>query len=216
MSSFLSRIGDLATHAGYRRYVQRKIGVAFGYRYDQWARVVCIEDWKRFLAALPVASLSALEISPGEVSHWRNAGFASYQAVQFPDFDITREVLPGCFDVIVAEHVFEHLRDPHAAARNVHSMLADQGVFLITTPFLIRVHGYPDDFTRWTPSGLHAFLQDCRFTAEVKAWGNRRAVAENLRRWPAYGWGRSLRNEPDFPLVVWAYARKAANAPPVA
>jgi SAM-dependent methyltransferase len=209
------RLRDLATHAGYRRYVKRKLGRAAGYRFDQWVRVVNIDDWKRFLAALPVASLDAREISPGEVSYWRDSGFASYKSVQFPEFDITREALPEKFDVIFAEHVFEHLRDPYAAARNVLSMLSERGVFMIATPFLIRVHGYPDDFTRWTPNGLRVFLQTCGFTAEVKSWGNRKAACANLSEWRAYGWWRSLRNEPDFPIVVWAYARKAdGNQPP--
>ena len=37
-------------------------------------------------------------------------------------------------------------------------MLNDNGVFLIVTPFLIKIHGHPHDFTRWTPEGLQAFL----------------------------------------------------------
>jgi SAM-dependent methyltransferase len=205
----VDRLRGLATDGGYRRYVKRKVAVALGYRFDHWVRVVAIDDWKRFLASLPVGSLNALEISPSGVSLWRSSGFASYKSVQFPEFDITRETLPETFDVIIAEQVFEHLRDPYAAARNVRSMLSDRGVFLISTPFLIQVHGFPDDFTRWTPNGLRAFLETCGFTAEVKSWGNRKAASANFEKWSAYGWRRDLRNEPDFPIVVWAYARKA-------
>jgi SAM-dependent methyltransferase len=144
---------------------------------------------------------------------WRQIGFGSYTAVDYPSFDITKDRLSGVFDVIIAEHVFEHLRNPYAAARNVYNMLKDDGVFLIATPFLIRVHGHPHDFIRWTSDGLSSFLEDCGFHADTHSWGNRRAVVANFDVWAAFGFGRSLRNEPDLPVVVWAYARKKSSFP---
>ena len=57
-------------------------------------------------------------------------------------------------------------------------MLRDDGLFLIATPFMIKIHGHPQDYTRWTPDGLRAFLEDCDFVAEVHAWGNRKAVGK--------------------------------------
>lgn len=47
------------------------------------------------------------------------------------------------FDVVIAEQVFEHLQDPYSAARNVWRMLKEDGIFLIATPFLIRIHNLP-------------------------------------------------------------------------
>ena len=39
--------------------------------------------------------------------------------------------------------------------------------------------------------------------------GNRRCVVANFRGWPSWvRWKHTLRNEPDFPVVVWAFARK--------
>jgi SAM-dependent methyltransferase len=182
-----------------------------GYRLDQWARVVQIDEWKAFLTELPLARLQALEISPGDKTIWRQIGFGSYTAVDFPTFDITTDTLPCVFDIIIAEQVFEHLRHPYTAARNIRTMLKDDGIFLIATPFLIRVHGMPRDYTRWTPDGLSGFLEDCGFHAEVHSWGSRKAVIANFNRWAEFGFGRSLRNEPDFPAVVWAYARKKST-----
>jgi len=178
---------------------------------DHTIRVAYIDEWKRYLVTLPISTLSALEISPEKVSHWRNAGFGSYTAVAYPEFDITQQVLPRKFDVIIADNVFEHLRDPHQAARNILAMLSDNGVFMLVTPFLVRIHAVPGDFTRWTPDGLKAMLQDSGFDADVRGWGNRRAVKANLSRWRFYGWGltSSLRTEPDFLTTVWAYARKS-------
>ena len=166
------------------------------------------QEWQRFFASLPLQSLRVLEISPGPHPVIEKSSTGYYRAVNFPDFDITQNVLPEKFDLIIAEHVFEHLRNPYKAAGNVYQMLQDDGVFLIATPFMIKIHSHPQDYTRWTPDGLRAFLEDCDFAAEVHAWGNRKAVAGNFARWREYGWRRDPRNEADFPASVWAYARK--------
>ena len=177
-----------------------------------WMRVSYIDHWTRFLSALPTQKMSLLEISPGPVSMWRELGWSSYRPVQYPDFDITAEALPETFDVIIAEQVFEHLRHPHAAAKNVHAMLKDDGVFVIGTPFLVRVHNEPADYTRWTELGLAGFLEDAGFTAETFSWGNGDCVAANLRQWVFHREGQDMRNEADLPLVVWAYARKSSRS----
>lgn len=180
-----------------------------GYQDVQWGRVTYIEHWQRFLSTLPTENLSLLEISPGPVSMWRERGWASYTSVQYPDFDITRETLPEKFDVIIAEQVFEHLRHPYAAARNIHAMLNDNGVFIIGTPFLMRVHNEPGDYTRWTELGMAGFLEDTGFAAETHSWGNEKCVIANFRKWERFRKGQDLSNEPDLAVHVWAYARKS-------
>jgi hypothetical protein len=69
----------------------------------------------------------------------------------------------------------------------------------------------PEDYWRFTPDGLRLLLARPGFEVEwVKSWGNKSAVAGNLRRWAFYRPWRSLRNRPDTPLVVWALARRPA------
>jgi len=202
----LEILGAFVRSPGYRQYLWRKVS---GYDPEQWIRVVYRQEWQRFFASLPLQSLRVLEISPGPLPVLEKNSVAYYRAVNFPEFDISQNVLPEKFDLIIAEHVFEHLRYPYKAAGNVHKMLHDDGVFLIATPFMIKIHGHPQDYTRWTPDGLRAFLEDCDFAAEVHAWGNRNAVRGNFARWREYGWKRDLRNEVEFPASVWAYARIA-------
>jgi SAM-dependent methyltransferase len=194
-----------------RRRAWHYLLTSAGYNYEHWARIVYYAEWKKFLESLPARSASALEISPGAKTIWRDLGFRSYQAVQFPDFDISNDVLKESFDVIIADQVFEHLRHPYRAGRNVLAMLKARGTFLIATPFLIKVHAFPQDFTRWTADGLKAFLEDCGFSAQVQTWGNRKVVRANFSDWRSYGWKHDLRNEPDFPVSVWAYAQRAAS-----
>lgn len=196
----------------YRHYLWIKFARNFGYDPEQWGRVVYSREWQQRLASLPLHSLRVLEISPGPRPVIEQGRVAYYQTVNFPEFDITRDILPDRFDLIIAEQVFEHLRYPYRAARNIHEMLDDNGILFIATPFMLRIHGYPEDYTRWTPQGLSAFLEDCGFVGEVHAWGNRKAVRGNFVTWRDYGWRRDLRNEPQFPVHVWAYARKRLSS----
>lgn len=90
-------------------------------------------------------------------------------------------------------------------------MLKPGGYFLVTTPFLIKVHPVPHDCTRWTETGIKYFLHEGGFPMEdtvTGSWGNRACVKANFKRWARRGWFGSLKNEPDFPVSVWALARK--------
>jgi SAM-dependent methyltransferase len=145
--------GEIGWRRAFRWY-RSKILARLGYREDHWVRVVYIDHWKAHLRSLPLGTLDALEVSPGYTTHWRDIGFRSYEGLEYPHFDITKDALPRQFDVILAENVFEHLEDPVTALRNVGAILRPNGLFLIETPFLIRVHFAPGsygDYTRWTP-----------------------------------------------------------------
>ena len=204
---------DLLTDASVRRYARRQVLAKCGYDFTSWSRVIQQKDWRDFLSEQELDSGDILEISPGNSNVWRDICGKSYSSVQYPDFNICSMSLEKRFDFVIADNVFEHLRHPRAAGKNVIGMLKPGGYFLISTPFMIRVHGHPNDYTRWTADGLRALLVDCGFDESrirVQAWGNRACTAAYLRRsgWPAYGWGKRLVNEPEFPVMVWAFAQK--------
>jgi SAM-dependent methyltransferase len=188
----------------------RRLLKAIGYETTDWCRVVMYRHCFAFVRSLNPAKLDVLEISGGP--QWRREfEFQSYMGTAFPGFDICSEVLDRRFDLIIADQVFEHLRWPYRAARNVYAMLRPGGFFLIATPFLLRVHKSPIDCSRWTEEGLSCLLQECGFEAamiETHSWGNRRCLVANLARWRRRGWFGSLKNEPDFPVMVWAFAQK--------
>jgi len=175
----------------------------------QWARVVMNQDCERFLRSINHSTLSALEISPGYLDTWKQVGFASYEGVDYPTYDVCTDVLPRQFDVIVADQVFEHIRSPWRAARNILQMLRAGGHFIVMTPFLIKVHQFPIDCYRWTETGIRFLLEDAGFVnIETHSWGNRACVVANFTDWRSYGWWHSLKNEPDYPVVVWAFAQR--------
>ena len=183
-----------------------------GYDTADWMRIVMYRRCFEFVRGLGPERLDVLEISAGP--QWaREFTFRSYTPTRYPDFDICAQTLPARFDLIIADQLFEHLRWPYRAGRNVLSMLRPGGTFLITVPFLVRVHASPIDCSRWTAEGLNYFLQECGFDAAgivTGSWGNRACLKANLTAWRKRGAFGSLRNEPDFPVVVWAFARNLA------
>jgi SAM-dependent methyltransferase len=211
--------------ASRRQPVAARIGEGLGWRWrdlrrrvkpylrvadQQWARVVMDRETDRLMRALDRSSLDAVEISG---TKWRDFGFASYRSLDYAEYDLcARPFAPEAFDVVIAEQVLEHVLWPFRAARHAWQMLRPGGVFLVTTPFLVRVHAYPTDCSRWTPLGLKHLLAEGGFgldDIETGSWGNRACVRANFKGWPDWArWKHSLRNEPDFPVVVWALARK--------
>jgi SAM-dependent methyltransferase len=180
---------------------------------EQWQRVALNAAVSRHLDFLGPEHLSAAEISgDGQAGKpWRR-----FTSLNFPDFDLCAP-LAGAerFDVVICEQVIEHVVDPFAAAENLRGLCAPGGHVIVSTPFLIRVHELPlfamGDYWRFTPRGLRTLLERAGLTVDtVDSWGNRRCVAGNFDVWPGYRPWHSLRNEPDLPVQVWAFARNPA------
>lgn len=176
----------------------------------QWLRVVMNERTKALIQRHVPASARVLEVSGDS---WRGfEGFGEYRCVFYPEYDVCEAPLEEHFDLVIAEQVFEHLAWPYKAGRNVFNMLRPGGFFLITTPFLLRIHEHPLDCTRWSATGIRYFLAECGFSldkVQSDSWGNRACVRGNFRRWLPYVRAyHSLANEPSFPISVWALAQK--------
>lgn len=174
-----------------------------------WSRVVMNQACAALVRGLPHEQLDALEISG---RHWQGFGFAGYRSASYPDYDVCAGPLAERFDLVIAEQVFEHLLYPYRAGRHVHAMLRPGGHFLVSVPFLVKVHDFPVDCTRWTELGLRHFLEECGFplaSIRTGSWGNRACIVANFEDWvmhdPA---AHDLTNEPEFPYHVWALARR--------
>ncbi len=157
----------------------------------------------------PRDSFEVLEIS-GERWDFDGNG-VNYTRTVYPEFDICEKPMDRQFDLIIAEQVFEYLPRPYRAGCNVHAMLYEGGYFLISAPFLYPRHDYPMDCNRWSEMGLKYFLEECGFPIEgikTDSWGNRDCIRALLDGRRNYQEGDSLENEPEFPVNVWAMARK--------
>lgn len=180
-----------------------------GYDRRNWLRVRQIEAFEARISALHEGA-SLLEISPGWNSHWKTVSKGSYRSVEFPDFDICKDRLTETFDAVIADQVLEHVPRPRDAVANIKAMLSKGGVAMIATPFLFRVHARPHDFSRWTADGLKELLVEGGFSDDsvmTGQWGNQACARAHIGG-PVkdLGYGRDLSNDPEYPLMVWAFA----------
>jgi SAM-dependent methyltransferase len=163
------------------------------------------------VAALDPPTRTAAEISGDGQAHrpWRR-----FVSLSYPEFDLCAPLRVGeTFDVVICEQVLEHVPDPCAAVANLRDLCTPGGHVIVSTPFMIRVHELwgMQDYWRFTPRGLRTLLERAGLQVEeVGSWGNRRCIRGNLDRWPAYRRWHSLRDEPDLPVQVWAFARRPA------
>jgi SAM-dependent methyltransferase len=133
----------------------------------------------------------------------------SYTRMDYPEFDLCQPLdeQNDRYDLVICEQVLEHVADPLAAVGTLRRMCADDGHVYVSTPFLLPLHDHPDDYWRFTPSGLQRLLESQGLSpCWVRSWGNRRVVAANFDRWVAYRPWKTLRNEAHLPIVVWALA----------
>jgi SAM-dependent methyltransferase len=64
------------------------------------------------------------------------------------------------FDVIYSNNVFEHLRQPWTAARNLLRLLSPGGICITIAPFSLRYHESPADYFRYSHTGLTSLFED--------------------------------------------------------
>ena len=89
----------------------------------------------------------------GEYSHIFQGAFLMGNVYNLP-------FKSGMFDVVLMIEVLEHLSDPKRAVNEVKRVLKEEGMFIATTRFFFPIHGAPDDFYRYTKSGLKHLLKD--------------------------------------------------------
>ena len=64
----------------------------------------------------------------------------------------------GQAGTVLCIETFEHVFEVRRAFDEVFRILKPGGLFIITSPLNFRIHGYPDDYWRMTPSCLHRMM----------------------------------------------------------
>ena len=127
------------------------------------------------------------------------------------------------FDCFILTQTLQLVRRPRVAIENCFNTLRPGGVLLVTVPCACRVAPEAlaselyDDLWRFTPWGLAAILHDVFSPREVQVEGHGNVLAtiaflmglgsEELRR------SEYEVNDPGYPLVACARARKAQSSP---
>jgi SAM-dependent methyltransferase len=121
----------------------------------------------------------------------------------------------GTINTAFATEVLEHCADPARIVSEIFRVLAPDGFFFFTVPFLWPLHEIPHDHFRYTPFSLERLLQNAGFRdSTVKAHGGWDAsLAQMLGLWvkrrPMPWWARGLAVVAAAPLVYVLSRRDA-------
>lgn len=83
--------------------------------------------------------------------------------------DLTQTIpfRPQTFDAVVLMNVLEHVYQTRELLEAIHTVLKNQGKFVLTVPFLLKMHFEPYDFYRFTQHSLMKLFTDAGFQVEV-------------------------------------------------
>ena len=142
--------------------------------------------------------------------------YANVSLDKRPDVQADAAALPfsgGAFDAVICAEVLEHVYDPRRVLEEVQRVLKTDGRLLITVPFLVQIHGDPEDYGRYTHAFWGRLLDEAGFDQVVierhgQFWS---VVLDALRVWVVdrrqrHGGRRSWVGLVD-PLLVWGRRR---------
>jgi hypothetical protein len=70
------------------------------------------------------------------------------------------------FGAIFCLSVLEHCDNPFKMAKNLTALLKPGGMICIGVPFSWQIHGYPNDYWRFTPEGIKKLFPSIKFDME--------------------------------------------------
>jgi hypothetical protein len=115
----------------------------------------------------PIVEFGSLQVEPGQPNNLR-ALFAGREFVGTdmrpgPGVDRVEDLRALTFSdaelgTAVCLDTLEHCEDPLTACRELHRVLGDGGVCVLSSVMFFPIHGYPSDYWRFTPEGMRALL----------------------------------------------------------
>lgn len=77
----------------------------------------------------------------------------------------------GSVDCVICTEVLEHLPNPQACVDEIHRLLCDGGLALVSVPFLYPMHADPYDYQRFTEDGLRNLFRDFKTVTVYRMGG---------------------------------------------
>jgi len=166
---------------------------AFVYMSRSISRMTLDRMLNHYFKALPRARV--LEIGANKYSLYSK----KIRAASYRTMDIQRENEPTIcadiheipmrdqsVDVVIATEVLEHCRIPQNAIDEIYRVLSKEGVCILSTRFIYKIHGSPNDYYRFTDQALVYLFRDFKIK-EIRAHGNKLGAIWDLfyqNDWP--------------------------------
>jgi SAM-dependent methyltransferase len=133
---------------------------------------------KRFLKKYPDG---ALMLNIGSGIHKPHPNVLNVDIFYYKGVDLVAngEILPfqtDTVDAIICENLLEHVPRPEKLVGEMYRVLKPGGGIYIVTPFVYPFHASPNDFYRWSSTGLKALLG----AGEIEVIGTRAGPTSGL------------------------------------
>lgn len=89
----------------------------------------------------------------------------------------------GSVDAIICECMLEHVPQPEVIVKEISRVMAPGGLIYASVPFLDPYHASPDDYTRWTMSGMRSLFGDFEERELAVGWGPTSSLIAILSHW---------------------------------
>jgi SAM-dependent methyltransferase len=115
----------------------------------------------------PIVEFGSMQVEPGQPNDLRSLfqgrSFIGTDIRSGPGVDRVEDLAKLTFGdgevgTALCLDTLEHCEDPLTACRELHRVLADDGVCVITSVMFFPIHGYPSDFWRFTPEAFRLLL----------------------------------------------------------
>lgn len=123
--------------------------------------------------------LSVLEVGGSEGTLKRELlkkGVKYTESPPYPKCDITGGMPYNdeSFDLIILDHILEHIPKPWNAVSEIYRLLKPHGIVICTTDFMYPYHGGQEwgDYYRFSPDGLRSLFKDKFTIIQADGWGN--------------------------------------------
>lgn len=80
------------------------------------------------------------------------------------------------FDCVITVDMLEHDDNPFQTAKEMMRVLKKGGYAIVMAPFVHRIHEHPNDYFRYTPSGLKILFKDLKCLEEELADNQSRVI----------------------------------------
>lgn len=133
-----------------------------------WSVRQPLVDWLRGEGA-HAAGRRVLDVGCGDKPYYpffsSAASYVGVDVQENPNADLhgAAEAIPaedGAFDLVLCTQVLEHADDPAQAVREMHRVTAPGGRVLVSTHGTQVYHPNPDDYWRWTHTGLERLFTE--------------------------------------------------------
>lgn len=91
----------------------------------------------------------------------------------YPEVDVQKMPYKNeTFDYVIADQVFEHVRNPWMAIEEIRRVLKPSGWVILCTCLMMHVHMFPDDYWRFTTEGLKVLTENFSSIYQCDAMGS--------------------------------------------